>query len=492
MNSAKTALISEDIALKANVEYMQHRLITVWVAETAAENDGAMLHNSIQSGANGIVTDTPEKLIDAYALYRLEPAVLVRNPMVIGHRGLPSSAPENTVESAKEAIAAGVDCIELDVRLSSDGKLYIYHDDNLNTMTTGSGTVGSHTSAELDTYYVTKSSAYGTFSKYKKVKLPSLDDYFAELKDEDVMFFIEIKEANLEKKVAELVEKYGLKNRCCMISFVTSAVTAFPSAEPGMSVGQLMGTPAGATYETKVNSIIATVVPENATFNASGVNDIKMIRALMYRGVTCWPWTYNNATTRDAYLLGVGGITTDFCNTVSNVPVSIDIGDERTFTLNPGNKETSSLTFSPAVYSRMGKVDLTAKYADGKPVSVPEIVVIEGAEHVKIEGNTVTALSDGQVRLMYRLLASTDPDKVPDSLAADSFAIYTQVITVNIDSGADVDPEKLPTPTPAGEKTANRSAVKIAVICGISAFVIALCCILLAISGKKKNARGEQ
>ena len=489
-NSAKIALIPEKYATKANVEYMQHRLITVWVAESAGTGDDAMLHNSIQSGANGIVTDTPEALIDAYSFYRTDPAVLVRNPMVIGHRGLPSSAPENTVESAKEAIAAGVDCIELDVRLSSDGKLYLYHDADLSSLTTGKGTIGSHTSKELDSIFVTKSSAYGTFSKYKKVKLPSFDDYFAALKDEDVMFFIEIKEENLEEKVAEIVEKYNMKNKCCMISFVNSAVTGFPKAEPGMSVGQLMGTPSGSSYESKVKSIISTVVPENATFNASGVNDTKMIRALMYRGVTSWPWTYNHTNTRDAYLLGAGGITTDFCNNVSYVPTVIDIGDNYSFTLNPTENGKDAITFYPAVYNRMGMMDLSKKYSDGSPAMRPEIVILEGADHVKVNGDTVTALSDGTVRLMYRLLASTDPDKAPSEFGMDSFVLYTQVVTVNIDSGADVDPGTLPTPSDhkKNDDQKDGSITRVIVISAICAAVIGVCCILLAIRGKKKEA----
>ena len=111
----------------------------------------------------------------------------------------------------------------------------------------------------------------------------------------------------------------------------------------------------------------------------------------------------------------------------------------------------------------MGELDLTAKYKDGTPVNVPEIVVLDGAEHVKIEGNKVTALSDGTVRLMYRLLASTDPDKVPDVIAGNAFALYTQVVTINIDSEAEVGPDDLPStsaPTPQ-KQNANGKSVEI-------------------------------
>lgn len=49
--------------------------------------------------------------------------------LVIGHRGAPVEAPENTIASFDAAIDAGVDGIETDIRLSSDGVLVLSHDD---------------------------------------------------------------------------------------------------------------------------------------------------------------------------------------------------------------------------------------------------------------------------------------------------------------------------------------------------------------------------
>ena len=48
--------------------------------------------------------------------------------MIIGHRGAPTLASENTLLSFKKAIEAGVDGIELDVQYSRDKHLIVYHD----------------------------------------------------------------------------------------------------------------------------------------------------------------------------------------------------------------------------------------------------------------------------------------------------------------------------------------------------------------------------
>ena len=52
-------------------------------------------------------------------------------PLIIGHRGASAVAPENTLVAFREAIAAGSDGIEFDVRLTRDGVPVIIHDDNL-------------------------------------------------------------------------------------------------------------------------------------------------------------------------------------------------------------------------------------------------------------------------------------------------------------------------------------------------------------------------
>ena len=54
---------------------------------------------------------------------------------VIGHRGNATHAPENTLESFRQAAALGVDAIELDVRLTRDGVPIVIHDPTLGRTT---------------------------------------------------------------------------------------------------------------------------------------------------------------------------------------------------------------------------------------------------------------------------------------------------------------------------------------------------------------------
>ena len=62
--------------------------------------------------------------------------------LVLGHRGAPTVAPENTLESCRRAIALGADGVELDVQRSADGRLVLIHDERVDRTTNGSGLVG--------------------------------------------------------------------------------------------------------------------------------------------------------------------------------------------------------------------------------------------------------------------------------------------------------------------------------------------------------------
>ena len=50
---------------------------------------------------------------------------------IFGHRGSPTKATENTIESFKRSISQGVDGLEFDIRITKDKKIVIFHDSGL-------------------------------------------------------------------------------------------------------------------------------------------------------------------------------------------------------------------------------------------------------------------------------------------------------------------------------------------------------------------------
>jgi len=91
-------------------------------------------------------------------------------PLVIGHRGNSGVAPANTIESICQAIALGVDMIELDVMLTRDGVPILIHNDTLDETTNGKGPVSA-----MDYDQIRKLDA-GSWkdAKYAGEKIPTL------------------------------------------------------------------------------------------------------------------------------------------------------------------------------------------------------------------------------------------------------------------------------------------------------------------------------
>lgn len=75
-------------------------------------------------------------------------------PLIFAHRGARVELPENTIEAFSRAIERGVEVIETDVRLTSDGHLVIFHDATAERIARRSRAVAESTLADVRTWDV--------------------------------------------------------------------------------------------------------------------------------------------------------------------------------------------------------------------------------------------------------------------------------------------------------------------------------------------------
>ncbi|QJT07869.1 glycerophosphodiester phosphodiesterase [Oceanidesulfovibrio marinus] len=69
--------------------------------------------------------------------------------VLFAHRGLHGpNKPENSIAAVDAAVSKGYG-IELDLQLTADGRVAVFHDDTLNRMTGKPGSIGDYTAAEL-------------------------------------------------------------------------------------------------------------------------------------------------------------------------------------------------------------------------------------------------------------------------------------------------------------------------------------------------------
>lgn len=68
---------------------------------------------------------------------------------IIGHRGAAGLALENTVESIRAAINAGVDAIEFDIRVTKDGQIVLNHDKHIGRVSNHDHHISKYTLRKL-------------------------------------------------------------------------------------------------------------------------------------------------------------------------------------------------------------------------------------------------------------------------------------------------------------------------------------------------------
>lgn len=132
---------------------------------------------------------------------------------IVSHRGANHFAPENTFAAADLALQQGADYIELDVRESADGVLYVFHDETLDRTTNGKGPIGHAPSSEIDT--LDAGEWFGEV--FKGAVVPRLDNYLEHLRGRAGVY-IELKYCDTAK-VAALVRDLGMVRDTFYFSF---------------------------------------------------------------------------------------------------------------------------------------------------------------------------------------------------------------------------------------------------------------------------------
>ena len=120
-----------------------------------------------------------------------------RDIELVAHRGANHLAPENTFSAADKCVQLGVDYVEVDVRTSRDGVLYILHDKTLDRTTNGTGAI-----RERDSAYIDSLDAGSWFSKsFAGEKVPRLDAFLKRFRGKIKIYF-DVKDADLKKLLA--------------------------------------------------------------------------------------------------------------------------------------------------------------------------------------------------------------------------------------------------------------------------------------------------
>lgn len=225
----------------------------------------------------------------------------MKRPLIIAHRGASAYAPENTLGAFRKAVQMNSGGIELDVQLSKDGHVVVIHDLTVNRTSNGNGKVKNLTLKQL------KDLDFGSwFSKeFKNERICTLEEVFKYLKDYVGLINVEIKKEwlqfnSIEKKVAELIAKFDLRNRTIVSSFSLLSLLKIKRIDKDIQTGILYSSSTRRLilfakffkvdaihpwYQNVTKDMKKVAVKDNLRINTYTVDDLSEMKKLADLGV---------------------------------------------------------------------------------------------------------------------------------------------------------------------------------------------------------------
>jgi glycerophosphoryl diester phosphodiesterase len=146
---------------------------------------------------------------------------------IIAHRGYNAKYPENTLLAFQKAIEAKADYIELDVQLTADKELVVFHDYSTKRLT--------------ERNYLIKATPLAKLKKLKlgqNQRIPTLQEVFTICKG-NIGINIEIKAMNMAKPLNDLISKYQMEKDVIISSFHHDELKNFHRVNPKLKIAAL-------------------------------------------------------------------------------------------------------------------------------------------------------------------------------------------------------------------------------------------------------------
>jgi len=151
-------------------------------------------------------------------------AVDLTEKLIIAHRGSPSQAKENTIESFEKAMVSGANMIEFDVRRTKDNVLIAYHDE----------LIQGRSLRDL-TY-----EAMSQMARNQGLNVPTVEGVLKWSRGK-IRLDVELKEEGYEKEIVALLSTYFEEDQFVITSFNDASLKVVKERYPDIKTGLILG-----------------------------------------------------------------------------------------------------------------------------------------------------------------------------------------------------------------------------------------------------------
>ncbi|MEO0928236.1 MAG: glycerophosphodiester phosphodiesterase [Cyanobacteria bacterium J06643_13] len=240
----------------------------------------------------------PTRHLPFFRAFKKEPTL----PLILGHRGVPEEHQENTMAGFKRAIALGIDGVELDVLLTKDNQLVVFHDLETERLTGVPGIITKMTWEEIQQLTIKSVIDVGDkvidYGREEKIEL--LENVLEETRGK-LLVNIEIKAYGLDfgqrhtgAAVANLVRRMGLESDVFVTSFNFWPLIWLEKTHPGIESGftYAPGVIKNGTLQWLMeSSLVGKLVGSTLTNMSLNMFDRDTIEKVHKRGLAIGAWT---------------------------------------------------------------------------------------------------------------------------------------------------------------------------------------------------------
>ncbi len=232
---------------------------------------------------------------------------------IYAHRGAMGTYPENTMLAFEKALEMGVDGLEVDVHMTSDGELVVIHDEYVERRTDGEGMIRDMTLEQ-----VRKLSAgvrYKDFPAYEEAwddeKVPTLEEVLELAERHDIELNIELKTnkvlyEGIEEKVDAMVSGFSIEHKVVYSSFHLPTLIRMKTIDPNARIAWLNKKVPAIIYDY-INTLKLDAV--HLSYKAV----LKKMERIRKTEDKVRVWTVNDKeSAKQFFELGVEAIMTDF------------------------------------------------------------------------------------------------------------------------------------------------------------------------------------
>jgi glycerophosphoryl diester phosphodiesterase len=224
---------------------------------------------------------------------------------IVGHRGAPRRARENTIESFDFAESFGVDAVEFDVRQTRDGEAVVFHDEDV-VLGAQRIPVRSFTAREIEKLLIP--------SEFGEYRIPRLEQVFHRY-GAALRYIVEVKPGpgmqagTMARRIAKLASIFGVADRCLVASFDAEFLKRMREAVPEIATSYLFDRPVALPARGQPAPLFP---PVDAIGPRKDLVSPTLLEQASAAGLSVHPWTVDEAEEiRRMLLTDVASITTN-------------------------------------------------------------------------------------------------------------------------------------------------------------------------------------